>query len=106
MSGTTPRPPVNNGVYKAGFATRQGVYEGAVTDLFACLDELEQRLTRQRYLLDERITESDWRLFTTLIRFDSVYYGHFECNLRRLVDYPNLWDLPGSCTSGPALRRR
>ena len=82
---------VNNGVYKAGFATRQGVYESVVTVLFACLDELERRLTGQRYLLGERIKESDWRLFTTLIRFDSVYYGHFKCNLRRLVDYPNLW---------------
>ena len=79
---------VNNGVYKAGFATNQGVYESAVTALFDYLDELEQRLSRQRYLLGERITESDWRLFTTLIRFDSVYNGHFKCNLRRLVDYP------------------
>ncbi|WON74273.1 glutathione S-transferase family protein [Nitrosospira sp. Is2] len=82
---------VNNGVYKAGFATSQRVYELAVTALFDCLDELEQRLSRQRYLLGERITEADWRLFTTLIRFDSVYCGHFKCNLRRLVDYPNLW---------------
>jgi putative glutathione S-transferase len=82
---------VNNGVYKAGFATNQGVYESAVTALFDYLDELEQRLSRQRYLLGERITESDWRLFTTLIRFDSVYNGHFKCNLRRLVDYPHLW---------------
>lgn len=82
---------VNNGVYKAGFATNQGVYESAVTALFDYLDELEQCLSRQRYLLGERITESDWRLFTTLIRFDSVYNGHFKCNLRRLVDYPNLW---------------
>ena len=82
---------VNNGVYKAGFATNQGVYESAVTALFDYLDELEQCLSRQRYLLGERITESDWRLFTTLIRFDSVYNGHFKCNLRRLVDYPHLW---------------
>lgn len=82
---------VNNGVYKAGFATRQWVYEQAVTALFECLDELEQRLSHQRYLLGDRITEADWRLFTTLIRFDSVYHGHFKCNLRRLVDYPNLW---------------
>jgi glutathionyl-hydroquinone reductase len=82
---------VNNGVYKAGFATNQGVYESAVTALFDCLDELELCLSRQRYLLGERITESDWRLFTTLIRFDSVYNGHFKCNLRRLVDYPHLW---------------
>ncbi|MBA4142438.1 MAG: glutathione S-transferase family protein [Nitrosospira sp.] len=83
---------VNNGVYKAGFATDQAVYESAVTALFECLDTLEQRLACQRYLLGHRITEADWRLFTTLIRFDSVYHGHFKCNLRRLIDYPNLWD--------------
>jgi len=82
---------VNNGVYKAGFATNQGVYERDVAALFDCLDELELSLSRRRYLLGERITESDWRLFTTLIRFDSVYNGHFKCNLRRLVDYPHLW---------------
>jgi putative glutathione S-transferase len=82
---------VNNGVYKAGFATRQRVYEQAVAELFECLDDLEQHLSRQRYLLGDRITEADWRLFTTLIRFDSVYHGHFKCNLRRLIDYPNLW---------------
>ena len=82
---------VNNGVYKAGFATGQSVYEDAVTTLFTTLDELESRLSRQRYLLGERITEADWRLFTTLVRFDAVYHGHFKCNLRRLVDYPNLW---------------
>lgn len=82
---------VNNGVYKAGFATRQEVYEEEVGKVFACLDELDQLLGRQRYLLGDRITESDWRLFTTLIRFDVVYYGHFKCNLKRLVDYENLW---------------
>lgn len=82
---------VNNGVYKAGFATRQSVYEKAVMALFVYLDELEQLLSRQRYLAGDHITEADWRLFTTLIRFDSVYHGHFKCNLRRLVDYPNLW---------------
>jgi putative glutathione S-transferase len=82
---------VNNGVYKAGFATEQHVYEQAVTKLFDALDELESLLSRQRYLLGNRITEADWRLFTTLIRFDSVYHGHFKCNLRRLVDYPALW---------------
>lgn len=82
---------VNNGVYKAGFATRQEAYEEAVTQLFATLDELEAKLSRQRYLVGERITEADWRLFTTLVRFDAVYYGHFKCNLRRLVDYPALW---------------
>ena len=82
---------VNNGVYKAGFATEQPVYERAVMALFGCLDELEQLLSRQRYLVHSLITEADWRLFTTLIRFDPVYHGHFKCNLRRLVDYPNLW---------------
>lgn len=82
---------VNNGVYKAGFATSQAVYEQEVGKLFAELDKLEDRLGRQRYVLGDRITEADWRLFTTLIRFDSVYHGHFKCNLRRLVDYPNLW---------------
>ena len=83
---------VNNGVYKAGFATRQDAYEEAVRPLFATLDWLEERLTKSRYLCGDRITEADWRLFTTLVRFDPVYAGHFKCNLRRLVDYPNLWD--------------
>ena len=82
---------VNNGVYRAGFATRQAAYEEAVTSLFATLDKLEERLARQRYLVGDRLTEADWRLFTTLLRFDPVYVGHFKCNLRRLVDYPNLW---------------
>jgi putative glutathione S-transferase len=82
---------VNNGVYRAGFATTQEAYDEAVTELFASLDWLEERLSRRRYLAGERVTEADWRLFTTLIRFDPVYHGHFKCNLRRLVDYPNLW---------------
>lgn len=82
---------VNNGVYRAGFATTQEAYDEAVTELFQSLDALEVQLSRQRYLAGERITEADWRLFTTLIRFDPVYHGHFKCNLRRLVDYPNLW---------------
>jgi putative glutathione S-transferase len=82
---------INNGVYKAGFATDQKVYEREVGALFASLDGLEDLLSRQRYLAGERITEADWRLFTTLIRFDSVYHGHFKCNLRRLIDYPALW---------------
>ena len=82
---------VNNGVYKAGFATRQSVYEKAVMVLFGCMDELEHLLSRQRYLIGNCITEADWRVFTTLVRFDPVYHGHFKCNLRRLVDYPNLW---------------
>ena len=82
---------LNNGVYKAGFATTQAAYETAVGPLFETLDWLEARLARQRYLCGDNVTEADWRLFTTLIRFDSVYYTHFKCNLRRLVDYPNLW---------------
>lgn len=81
---------VNNGVYKAGFATTQEAYEEAVLPLFETLDQLEKRLSEQRYLCGNRITEADWRLFTTLIRFDSVYVGHFKCNLRRIEDYPNL----------------
>lgn len=82
---------VNNGVYRAGFATAQEAYEEAAVELFEMLDELEIRLGSQRYLLGERITEADWRLFTTLLRFDPVYHGHFKCNLRRLIDYPQLW---------------
>jgi len=82
---------VNNGVYKAGFATTQEAYEEAVLPLFDTLNWLEQRLAKRRYLTGDDITEADWRLFTTLARFDPVYVGHFKCNLRRLVDYPNLW---------------
>jgi glutathionyl-hydroquinone reductase len=82
---------INNGVYCAGFATTQAAYEQAVTRLFGALDELEARLSRQRYLVGDQPTEADWRLFTTLVRFDAVYHGHFKCNLRRIVDYPNLW---------------
>jgi putative glutathione S-transferase len=85
-------PTVNNGVYRAGFATTQQAYEEAARALFATLHELEARLSRQRYLVGSQLTEADWRLFTTLIRFDLVYYGHFKCNLRRIVDYPNLWN--------------
>jgi putative glutathione S-transferase len=81
---------VNNGVYRAGFATTQDAYEEAFRDLFATLDEIETQLGRQRYLAGPTLTEADWRLFTTLIRFDAVYYSHFKCNLRRIVDYPNL----------------
>ncbi len=81
---------VNNGVYKAGFATSQAAYQEAFGELFAALDGLEARLSRQRYLVGDHITEADWRLFTTLIRFDPVYVGHFKCNLRRIADYPNL----------------
>jgi len=81
---------VNNGVYKAGFATLQRAYEKACLELFAALDELERRLARQRYLFGSRIVEADWRLFCTLVRFDAVYHGHFKCNIRRILDYPNL----------------
>lgn len=81
---------VNNGVYRAGFATAQEAYEEAFRALFGVLDELERRLARQRYLVGRDITEADWRLFTTLVRFDAVYYSHFKCNLRRIIDYPNL----------------
>jgi putative glutathione S-transferase len=82
---------VNNGVYEAGFARKQAAHEQAVKRLFATLDWLEGRLGKSRFLVGAKPTEADWRLFTTLIRFDPVYYVHFKCNLRRLVDYPNLW---------------
>ena len=82
---------VNNGVYRTGFASTQAAYEAAVEPLFATLDWLEDRLSSQPYLCGKTLTEADWRLFTTLIRFDSVYVGHFKCNIRRLVDYPALW---------------
>lgn len=82
---------VNNGVYKSGFATSQGAYDEAVTALFDALDWLEERLADGRpFLLGETLTEADWRLYTTLVRFDPVYHGHFKCNLKRLIDYPNL----------------
>ena len=97
---------INNGVYRAGFATTQEAYDEAVTELFAALDEIEDRLAQNRYLLGDRITEADWRLFTTMVRFDAVYVGHFKCNVRRLVDYPNLWgwtrelyQIPGVATT-------
>ncbi len=82
---------VNNGVYRAGFATSQEAYDEACRALFETLEALEQRLSQQRYLVGDRLTEADWRLFTTLVRFDPVYVGHFKCNLKRLVDLPNLW---------------
>jgi len=84
-------PNINNGVYRAGFATTTSAYSAVVTDVFDALDQLETRLSNQRYLTGDSITEADWRLFTTLVRFDAVYVGHFKCNLRRIVDYPNLW---------------
>ena len=82
---------INNGVYKAGFATKQEVYEEEVTSLFAALDQMEERLAGQDYLVGNRLTEADIRLFTTLVRFDSVYFGHFKCNLKPLTAYPKLW---------------
>jgi putative glutathione S-transferase len=82
---------VNDGVYRAGFATSQSVYEQAARQLFDALDGLEARLASRRYLFGSRIVETDWRLFVTLVRFDAVYHGHFKCNLRRIMDYPNLF---------------
>jgi len=81
---------VNIGVYRAGFATVQDTYEEGARAVFAALDWIEDILSRQRYLVGARLTEADWRLFTTLVRFDAVYYSHFKCNLRRILDYPNL----------------
>ena len=81
---------INNGVYRAGFATSQAAYEQAFRGLFDTLDEIEQRLSQQRYLVDNAITEADWRFFTTLVRFDAVYYSHFKCNWRHIYEYPNL----------------
>ncbi|WP_425046649.1 glutathione S-transferase family protein [Primorskyibacter sp. S87] len=82
---------VNNGVYKCGFSTTQKAYDAAVRPLFDTLDWLEDRLSHQRYLMGTQITEADWRLFTTLLRFDPVYHLHFKCNRKRLIDFPNLW---------------
>lgn len=81
---------VNNGVYKAGFATTQAAYEESVTTLFEMLERLEERLASRRYLMGSKLTEADWRLFTTLVRFDAVYVGHFKCNIRRIADHPHL----------------
>ncbi|WP_342669029.1 glutathione S-transferase family protein [Actinomadura oligospora] len=92
---------VNNGVYMAGFARAQDAYEEAVDALFTTLDRLEERLAGQRYLVGNRLTEADVRLYTTLARFDAVYHGHFKCNLRRLVDYPNLWGYARDLYSRP-----
>jgi len=83
---------INNGVYRTGFASSVDAYEEAYERLFDALDTLEDRLSGQRYLVGDRLTEADWRLFTTLVRFDLVYYGPFKCNKRRLIDCPNLWD--------------
>ncbi|OUS28070.1 glutathione-dependent reductase [Thalassotalea sp. 42_200_T64] len=84
-------PTINNGVYKAGFATTQLAFDEAVVEVFNALDIIENTLASNRYLTGDRITEADWRLFTTLVRFDPVYVGHFKCNLKRIVDYPNIW---------------
>jgi len=81
---------INNGVYRSGFARSQSAYEEAFRSVFTALDDIEHRLGEQRYLIGDKLTEADWRLFTTLVRFDAVYYGHFKCNLRRIIDYPNL----------------
>jgi glutathionyl-hydroquinone reductase len=93
---------VNNGVYRAGFATGQAAYDEAVEALFATLDRLEERLAGRRFLFGDAVTESDVRLYPTLARFDAVYHGHFKCNLRRLVDYPNLWGYARDLYSLPA----
>lgn len=82
---------INNGVYKAGFATTQAAYDEAVQGVFKALEHIEAKLSQQRYLVGDSLTEADWRLFTTLVRFDAVYVGHFKCNLKRIVDYPNLY---------------
>src|SRR5690606_18322034 len=90
--------------YKAGFATDQTMYEQEVSKLFASLDKLDATLSKQRYLVGDQLTEADWRLFTTLIRFDSVYHGHFKCNLRRLVDYEALWAYTRELYQQPGVR--
>ena len=90
-------------MYRAGFARTQQAYEAAVIPLFDTLDWLEQRLARTPFVCGDRVTEADWRLFTTLVRFDPVYNGHFKCNLRRLVDYPNLWDYARSLYQVPGV---
>ncbi len=83
---------LNNGVYKCGFATTQSAYDAAVGPLFDTLDWLEARLSKGQFVMGDLLTEADWRLFTTLVRFDAVYHGHFKCNRRRITDYPHLWD--------------
>jgi len=96
---------VNNGVYKCGFATKQEAYDEAVTALFDALDWLEARLEGKTFLFDERLTEADVRLFTTLLRFDPVYYVHFKCSKRRIADYPNLWALTRRIYQMPAVKK-
>ncbi|OBS10248.1 glutathione S-transferase family protein [Acidihalobacter prosperus] len=94
---------VNNGVYRAGFAESQAAYERAFMGLFGTLDRLEARLRDQPWLAGDHLTEADWRLFTTLVRFDAVYYVHFKCNKRRLVDYPELWDFTRALYQAPGI---
>lgn len=96
--------PINNGVYRAGFATSQSAYDEAVTELFAALVTWENILGKQRYLCGEQITEADWCMFTTLFRFDAVYYVHFKCNIQRIVDYPNLWNYLKELYQFPGVR--
>lgn len=96
--------PINNGVYRAGFAERQSAYDDAVDDLFQALDRFEARLDDNRFLLGERFTEADICLFTTLVRFDPVYHVHFKCSRRRIRDYPNLWNYLGELASWPAIK--
>ncbi len=95
---------LNNGVYATGFATTQAAHERAVEPLFETLDALEERLAERRFLFGERVTLADWRLFTTLLRFDPVYHGHFKCNVRRIVDYPALWGYLRDLLSVPGVR--
>ena len=95
---------VNNGVYKAGFATTQAAYDAAVHPLFETLDWLDAHLARRRFLCGDAVTEADWRLFTTLVRFDAVYVGHFKCNIRRLVDYRVLWAYARDLYAQPGIR--
>lgn len=94
---------LNNGVYRAGFARSQEAYDSAVAEVFETLDWLEGLLSQQTFLCGDRLTEADWRLFTTLLRFDAVYHGHFKCNLRRLVDYPALWSYTRELYAHPAV---
>ena len=96
---------INNGVYRAGFATSQAAYQKAFSSLFASLDEVDQILAQQRYLVGEQLTEADWRLFTTLVRFDAVYVGHFKCNLRRIADYAHLSDYLRELYQHPGIKK-
>jgi putative glutathione S-transferase len=96
---------VNNGVYKAGFATKQAVYEKAANQLFASLDWIEHSLGQSAYLAGDRVTEADWRLFTTLVRFDAVYFGHFKCNIRQIADYPHISHYLKGLVATPGVRQ-